>query len=208
VLKTRITYFGQKCLAVCDRQCLKAWGTHGRSDKGTDGDGLPTILYFGRDEDDFDDTVMLADSEVGIAPQDPGTYEGDEGKPEFPTYHNKWCVRECERSNIIEPGQRITYPDFSKRQYNMPSNHPEAEVPQDFDTGEIFTKNTVASVRPLGVAVRLIVNIDGVEYVQENIANPATAETVFANLEIEAGDIVTRIELLDADGNVIRTGEA
>jgi hypothetical protein len=39
------------------------------------------------------------------APEDPGTYEGGDGKPKPPyppAHHNKWCVRECERCHIRE----------------------------------------------------------------------------------------------------------
>lgn len=33
------------------------------------------------------------------APADPGTYEGGQPKPTNKA-HNKWCARECERSNM------------------------------------------------------------------------------------------------------------
>ena len=35
----------------------------------------------------------------GRAPVDPGTYEGECAKPTDKT-HNKWCARECERSEL------------------------------------------------------------------------------------------------------------
>lgn len=35
------------------------------------------------------------------APVDPGTYEGNDAKPPDKT-HNKWCARECERSEVSE----------------------------------------------------------------------------------------------------------
>jgi len=86
-----IIYFGQPARVNCDRQCNKAWGRNNR----------PTIQL----SDDEDDFAYLADSELGEAPDDPGTYEGDEGKPtsadQFP---NKWCIRECERCNMSKPG--------------------------------------------------------------------------------------------------------
>lgn len=70
------------------------------------------ILYFGK-------SVMLtcdADCEHAwgrswqgdkgpVAPVNPGTYEGDHAKPTDKT-HNKWCARECERSNIGAAGDR------------------------------------------------------------------------------------------------------
>lgn len=128
MLKTQIIFFGQTCLSVCDHKCEKAWGHNGRRHF----EGV-SIAY---DEDD--DHVFLADHEVGIAPDDPGTYEGCDGKPMHPEKHNKWCVRECERNAIIEPNNEILLPDFSKRRYNIPSLHPEADLEQDIGTGEIF----------------------------------------------------------------------
>ncbi len=127
MLKTQIV-FDQTCLAVCDHKCEKAWGINGRSHF----EGV-SIAY-----DDEDDNVYLADHEVGIAPNDLGTYEGGHGKPMHPDKHNKWCVRECERCAIIDPNDEIRLPDFSKRRYNIPSLHPEADLEQDISTGEIF----------------------------------------------------------------------
>lgn len=37
----------------------------------------------------------------GTAPVDPGTYEGGHAKP-TDGKHNKWCARECERSNMTD----------------------------------------------------------------------------------------------------------
>jgi hypothetical protein len=56
-----------------------------------------------------DDFAWLADGELGDAPADPGTYEGlaMEGKPATvtgPDDLNRWCVRECERMSVSEPG--------------------------------------------------------------------------------------------------------
>ena len=31
---------------------------------------------------------------------------------------NKWCVRECERSEVFEPGVPIVLRDYSRRRYN------------------------------------------------------------------------------------------
>jgi len=81
-----ITYFGQKAKVNCDGNCNKAWGRNLRP----------------RDYND----KMIIDSQLGIAPINPGTYEWDCQKPissdKFP---NKWCVRECERCNISKPGE-------------------------------------------------------------------------------------------------------
>lgn len=133
MLETEITWFGRQCLAVCDHKCEKAWGHNGRRN-ARDGAGPACIEY-----DDMDDCVDLADSEVGLAPEDPGTYEGGHGKPMHPDRHNKWCVRECERSSIIEPGEEITYWDYSKRVYNQPWLHPEAaDHNVKVKTGRVF----------------------------------------------------------------------
>lgn len=105
-----ITYFGQKCKVGCDGKCNKAWGINNRPD-----------IQLSDNEDDF---AYLSDLELGEAPEDPGTYEGGDGKPlsnhEFP---NKWCVRECERCEKSRPGEYskpLILPDFTKRVYNIP----------------------------------------------------------------------------------------
>src|SRR4051812_30967358 len=77
-----ITFVGQKAKVVCDRQCGKAWGSSKR----------PRV-QLSANEDDY---AYLADDELGEAPADPGTYEGDAAKPASPNeFPNKWCVREC-----------------------------------------------------------------------------------------------------------------
>lgn len=101
-----ILFFGQKMKIVCDEKCEKAWGKNNR----------PRILLSEDGEDNF---VLLADSELGIAPQDPGTYEGSDAKPtESWEKPNKWCVRECERCNKSRPGEHLLPLDpidFSQR---------------------------------------------------------------------------------------------
>jgi hypothetical protein len=80
-----ISYFGQMMKVGCDERCDKAWGWHSR----------PSFVA---DPHDPDDIVWLADGELGTAPVDPGTYEGDSGKPLSPAaFPTTWCVRECER---------------------------------------------------------------------------------------------------------------
>ena len=75
--KKSITYCGKSVVLECDGLCIKAWGLNSK----------PT-----RQE------------AHGIAPKDPGTYEGGEGKPldasGKPENMNKWCARECERSSL------------------------------------------------------------------------------------------------------------
>lgn len=128
MLTTQIIWFGKTCLSVCDRKCEKAWGVNGRCH------GETSSIKF----DDDDDIVFLADDEVGMAPHDPGTYEGGQAKPLYPQVHNKWCVRECERCSIIEVGEEIVYPDYSVRHYNTPWKHPEASKETNIRTGKIF----------------------------------------------------------------------
>jgi len=127
MLKTEIVFFGKTCLAVCDHRCEKAWGINGRHH-------FEAQVAF----DDEDDYANLADHELGDAPLDPGTYEGTDAKPFHPIRHNKWCVRECERSSLIEPGCEIVLNDYSKRVYNIPNLHPD-EDHSKFHTGEIYT---------------------------------------------------------------------
>jgi hypothetical protein len=78
-----ITYCGQRVLLSCDLRCDKAWGRNGRR----------------RDANDQE----LPDDCLGVAPADPGTREGGEGKPQtISELHNKWCAWECERATLDE----------------------------------------------------------------------------------------------------------
>jgi hypothetical protein len=105
-----ITYFGQTAKVACDEKCNKAWGR----------DNRPWVQL----SDDEDDYAYLSDDELDEAPEDPGTYEGGEAKPESKQYiPNKWCVRECERCSMSSPGEYMNpleIKDFSKRVYNIP----------------------------------------------------------------------------------------
>ncbi|MCP4161241.1 MAG: hypothetical protein GY760_14295 [Deltaproteobacteria bacterium] len=78
-MKTEILYCGKKVIVSCDKKCNKAWGRNGLSYDKKDNPIIPKV----------------------DAPEDPGTYEGGVGKPtgNF-SEHNKWCVRECEKSKI------------------------------------------------------------------------------------------------------------
>lgn len=111
-----IIWFGQKCQLVCDGKCNKAWGINNR----------PTLQL---DPQSVDDFVWLADDELPNAPAGLNTFEGGFTKPASPDYKNKWCARECERSAVIQPGDRRML-DFSKRIYNQPNKH-QTEIKQE-----------------------------------------------------------------------------
>lgn len=113
MIARQIVYFGQPAVVICDANCGKAWGIHGRPK-----------ARLGEDPDDF---AYLADNEVGEAPADPGTYEGGHAKPTHPDERlNKWCVRACERCTMSSSGgagQVIEATDFSRRLFNQPWKH-------------------------------------------------------------------------------------
>jgi hypothetical protein len=117
MIQKEITFFGHPRVLACDANCEKAWGINMR----------PRVLcppVSPRVYQQEDDYALLADGELGIAPQDTGTWEGEHTKPVAPQDRlNKWCARECERSVIVKIGENIFLPDFSKRRYNMPSKH-------------------------------------------------------------------------------------
>ena len=115
-MKKQITYCGQQVIVSCDGKCNKAWGINNR----------PKLEL---DENDEDDYCYLSDDELDDAPEDPGTYEGGNGKPiEGEEVPNKWCVRECERCEMTDLGEEIMLPDFSKRFYNIPSKHKNQKI--------------------------------------------------------------------------------
>jgi hypothetical protein len=111
-----ITFCGQTANVACDGNCAKAWGSSHR----------PRVQL----SDVVDDFVWLADHELNDAPVDPGTYEGGDAKPlevTGPNDLNRWCVRECERMSMSEPGEwqrPLPLRDFSRRLYNIPSSDP------------------------------------------------------------------------------------
>jgi hypothetical protein len=108
MIAKQILYCGHKLILVCDARCDKAWGRNRR----------PRVQLSATDEDDY---AFLADGELGVAPADPGTAEGDQCKPQTPKERlNKWCCRECERSERVEPGEDFELPDFSRRVCNIP----------------------------------------------------------------------------------------
>lgn len=89
MLTKQITWFGRKCTLACDGKCNKAWGINSRPSKNN---------------------KFLPDNELGEAPDNPGTFEGGQGKK--PGSLNKWCARECERSDIFEEGEKIILRNF------------------------------------------------------------------------------------------------
>lgn len=122
----RIRGYGQQLVMACDGRCDKAWGINGRPklffmEKGE----APRALIEGEDPRDEDDYVWLGDDELGTAPADPGTYEGGYAKPSAvpltdPEPMNKWCFRECERSESFKPGEPVLIRDLKKPEPNIP----------------------------------------------------------------------------------------
>jgi hypothetical protein len=109
MLVKAIIWFGNPAVVACDGRCEKAWGINNR----------PVVQL----SDNPDDYEFLADGELGEAPRNPGTYEGQHGKPSDysdPYRQNKWCCRECERSKIVEPAGVVVLPDYGKRVGNIP----------------------------------------------------------------------------------------
>jgi hypothetical protein len=105
MIQKEITYWGERIIVACDGKCDKAWGRNSR----------PKIQLSETDEDDY---AYLSDDELGEAPENPGTSEGGIGKPSD-HFHNKWCVRECERCARAAIGEKVILPDYSKRRYNI-----------------------------------------------------------------------------------------
>lgn len=111
--KLTLTYCGQQVKVACDEKCNKAWGINKRPKEQLSGDP--------------DDYVYLSDNELGEAPVNPRTYEGDDAKPiDKSDIPNKWCVRQCERCEMSDVGkwnEPLKLKDFSVRRYNMPDKH-------------------------------------------------------------------------------------
>lgn len=109
MLEKQIVYCNQKAKIACDGKCEKAWGINSR----------PRVQI----TNDDDDYAFLSDEELGIAPEFPGTYEGNDRKP-LPNEEklNKWCCRECERCKMSMPGkydQPLILKNFNERVYNI-----------------------------------------------------------------------------------------
>lgn len=108
-MEKEIIYFEQKVKVICDEKCEKAWGISNR----------PRIQL----DKNNDDYVYLSDTELGIAPMNPGTYEGEDRKPTTKEERlNKWFCRKCERCNMSKLNdfyKPIIHKDFSVRVYNI-----------------------------------------------------------------------------------------
>lgn len=104
-----VVFCGQSAAIACDGKCNKAWGINTRPKEELD-------------PNNPDDYAFLADDELGEAPVDPGTSEGDHLKPQQPEDRmNKWCARECERSSMHGFNDHTPFEefgDFSNRVYN------------------------------------------------------------------------------------------
>jgi len=113
MLAKEIIFFSQPYLLICDGKCEKAWGINSRP---------KNMLLDDEDDENYDDDYeYLADDELGIAPEDPGTYEGDCGKPRCDEDKlNKWCCRESERSDMLDVKRRMT--NLTKRFPNIPKD--------------------------------------------------------------------------------------
>lgn len=114
-----IQWFERQHVLACDGKCSKAWGLSQR----------PKV-QLGADDDDV---AWLADGELGDAPSLPGTYEGGCTKPRGPDGMNKWCARECERSNIALTVDALRLPNFNERLLNQPWKH--AKPPNSLSEG-------------------------------------------------------------------------
>lgn len=107
MIRKLITFFGEQCILACDARCDKAWGICAR----------PRRML----SDDEDDYVYLADSELGVAPDESGTWEGEDEKPSCVTERlNKWCARQCERSVIAGLDKPIVLVDLEHPAPNIP----------------------------------------------------------------------------------------
>lgn len=116
-----ITFAGKRVTLACDGNCAKAWGINGRPRH-----------HFQDPEDEPDDYVYLADSSLETAPgpgETVGMSEGGHMKPSATRIDdgaqmNKWCARECERSVMVDEGERVTLPDMEHPTPNCPNLHP------------------------------------------------------------------------------------
>lgn len=105
MLQKEIKWFRDQCILACDGKCHKAWGINNRPKR-----------QLSEDEDDYE---YLSDNELGEAPENPGTYEGGQGKN--PESLNKWCARECERSKIFDMNEQIALKNFENPVKNIQS---------------------------------------------------------------------------------------
>jgi hypothetical protein len=122
MLEKQIIWFGRSAKLACDGICTKAWGIVCRPAIYLNNQGKVVFVDSSGvspkpDGLEWDNHVSIPDHLLGEAPIDPGTYEGFQGK--IPKSLNKWCARQCERSNISDRNPKIR--DFSDYVFNMPS---------------------------------------------------------------------------------------
>ncbi len=104
-MEKEITYFGQKVTVKCDGECNKSWGRNTRPRKQL--------------SNDPDDYMYYSNLELGEAPTNPGTIEGDDCKPLFKwEFPNKWCVRECERCVFLGIPTLIHDEKYDEKQHD------------------------------------------------------------------------------------------
>jgi hypothetical protein len=104
-----ILAYGKRLTLACDGRCDKAWGINGRERRMLTSDP--------------DDYVFVADGDLGTAPACTGVWEGGDGKPSAVpltdgSAMNRWCLRECERSDSFEEGEAVSAPDMSNPRPN------------------------------------------------------------------------------------------
>lgn len=126
MIQKPIVFFGQRLVLACDGRCDKAWGINGRPRH-----------RFQPEDIEPDDHVHLPDSALGTAPgpgETVGLSEGGEMKPSAVPLTdgarmNKWCARECERSEKVKPGAPIVLDNMEDPIPNMPHRRtPEQEA--------------------------------------------------------------------------------
>ena len=100
-------------VVACDGRCEKAWGINGR----------PKVDL----SDVADDCAWVPDQNLRNAPGPGQTAILSEGGHLKPNPSNaawklqsKWCLRECERSVWVKPGELPALPDFTRPLQNIP----------------------------------------------------------------------------------------
>lgn len=119
MLVKQIGWYGATAQLACDGRCDKAWGINGRPKRSL--------------SDDPDDYVFLSDDALGVAPgpgETVGVSDGGHMKPSaVPLTEaesdrmNKWCIRECERSEVNDTGREFDLPDLANPSPNKGSRN-------------------------------------------------------------------------------------
>lgn len=175
MIKKSLIFFGRNATHACDGKCNKAWGINSR----------PSVQL----SDDVDDYAYLADDELGTAPAVTGITEGGQNKPLHARGAediNKWCVRECERAWMSEPGQPDAppdLPDYSARHYNKAPH-----------------RRTASDVRPAATPVTELI-----DQVADSLS-PHQARAVTSKLDTAQERELT--EILKAAANPAKKGDA